>query len=81
MKKLEEIIEKSNGKILSVTFIKKDGTKRTLVGRLGVKAHLKGGKSTVDHDKYINIYDMQSEGYRNINRETILSVRAEGNEY
>jgi hypothetical protein len=81
MKKLEEVIEQSNGKILTVTFIKKDGTERVLNGRLGVKSHLKGGVSTVDHNQYINIFDMQAGGYRNINRDTIKSVRVGGVEY
>lgn len=81
MKKLEEVIETSKGKILSVTFIKKDGSERVLTGRLGVKSHLKGGASSVDHNKYINIFDMQSGGYRNVNRETISSVRVGGVEY
>lgn len=81
MKKLEEVIEQSNGKILTVTFIKKDGTERVLNGRLGVTSHLKGGVSTVDHQRYINIFDMQAGGYRNINRDTIKSVRVGGVEY
>lgn len=81
MKKLEEVIEQSNGKILTVTFIKKDGTERVLNGRLGVTSHLKGGNSTVDHQRYINIFDMQAGGYRNINRDTIKSVRVGGVEY
>jgi hypothetical protein len=81
MKKLEEVIEQSNDKILTVTFIKKDGTERVLNGRLGVKSHLKGGVSTVDHNQYINIFDMQAGGYRNINRDTIKSVRVGGVEY
>lgn len=81
MKKLEEVIEQSNGKILTVVFVKKDGSERVLNGRLGVKSHLKGGTSSVDHDKYINIFDMQAGGYRNINRDTIKSVRVGGVEY
>ena len=75
---LASLIEQSNGKFVSVTFIKKDGTERTLVGRLGVTKHLKGGKSTLDANQYITIYDTQNEGYRAINRDTILSVRVGG---
>ena len=81
MKNLGSIIENSNGKILRVTFTKKDGSERILVGRLGVKSHLQGGRSSVDHDKYINIFDVQSGGYRNINRETIKDVKIGGIEY
>ena len=49
MSKLTDLIEQSNGKFISVTFIKKDGSERVLVGRLGVTSRLKGGTSTLDH--------------------------------
>jgi hypothetical protein len=65
----------SNGKIFTVTFIKKDGSTRVLNGRLGVTKHLKGGVSTLDPDQYITVYDLQSEGYRAINRATIIDVK------
>lgn len=81
MKDLGKIIEESNGRFLSVTFIKKDGTERKLVGRLGVKKHLKGGKSSVDHEQYISIYDTQAEGYRCVNRDTIKEVNLGGKTY
>lgn len=81
MSKLASIIEFSSGKFVSVTFTKKDGSTRVLVGRLGVKKHLKGGVSTLDADKFITIYDTQNEGYRAINRETIQSVRIDGKEF
>ena len=72
------IIEKilnSNGKIFTVTFIKKDGSLRELNGRLGVIKHLKGGVSTLDPDKYITVFDMQSKAYRAVNKLTIQSVK------
>lgn len=78
---LAAVIEASNGKFISVTFIKKDGSTRVLVGRLGVKKHLKGGESTLDADKYITIFDTQNGGYRAINRDTIQSVRIDGVEF
>jgi hypothetical protein len=78
---LGAVIEASNGKFISVTFVKKDGSIRVLVGRLGVKKHLKGGESTLDADKYITIFDTQNGGYRAINRDTIQSVRIDGVEF
>lgn len=78
---LAHIIENSNGKFVSVTFTKKDGSTRVLVGRLGVTSHLKGGKSTLDAAQYITIFDVQNNGYRAINRNTIQSVRIDGQEY
>jgi hypothetical protein len=65
----------SNGKIFTVTFIKKDGSLRVLNGRLGVTKHLKGGLSTLNPLEYITVYDLQSKGYRAINRSTIIDVK------
>lgn len=65
----------SNGKIFSVEFIKKDGTKRLMNCRLGVTKHLKGGSSTLDPEKFITVYDLQSKGYRAINKDSIINVK------
>jgi hypothetical protein len=70
-----ERILSSNGKIFSVEFIKKDGTKRLMNCRLGVTKHLKGGASTLNPEKFITVYDLQSEGYRAINKESIINVK------
>ena len=81
MTNLVQLIEDSDGKFVSVTFTKKDGSVRTLVGRLGVTKHWKGGESRLDPAKYITIFDTQNGGYRAINRETIKSVRFGGEEF
>jgi len=75
---LDDIILSSGGKFVSVTFVKKDGSLRTLTGRLGVTKHLKGGVSTLDPNQYITIFDVVNKGYRAVNRETIQSVTFEG---
>lgn len=75
---LDQFILDSNGKFVSVDFIKKDGSLRTITGRLGVKAPLKGGKSTLDPNEYITIYSLADEGYRAINRKTIQAVSVNG---
>jgi hypothetical protein len=71
---LDELILSSLGRFITVEFYKKDGSLRTLTGRLGVKKHLKGGVSTHDPLEYITIYDVVNKGYRAINRYTIRSV-------
>jgi hypothetical protein len=81
MTKLDEIILNSGGKFVTITFTKKDGSERVLTGRLGVTKHLKGGVSTLNADHYITIYDVQSEGYRAVNRATIKSVKCNGELY
>lgn len=79
--KLDTIVDSTQGRFVTVVFTKKDGTQRTLTGRLGVTKHLKGGACTVDKDKFIIIYDVVAKGYRSINRDTIISVKAQGNIY
>lgn len=76
--KIADFIAKSNGKFVSVTFIKKDGTARVLNGRTGVTKHLKGGTSTVNTDQYMVVYDNVAQGYRSVNKDTIVSVTCEG---
>ena len=66
--------EFKNG-ILSITFFKVDKTVREITCRTGVKSPLAGGKSTVDESRYYNVFDMQLNGYRNVNLSTILEVR------
>lgn len=79
-KLMEKIIE--SGKICSVTFVKKDGSLRTLVGRTGVSKHVKGGARTSDNSQYIMFWDKNEgrvgNGYRNINRDTIVAVKGLG---
>lgn len=65
----------SNGKIMTVKFVKKDGSLRVMNCRLGVTKHLKGGTSTLNPDKFITVYDLKSEGYRAIDKESILDVK------
>ena len=76
--KISDFIAQSKGKFITVSFIKKDGTTRTLNGRTGVTKYLKGGTSTVDHDKYLVVYDTVNTGYRCVNKDTIVSVTCEG---
>lgn len=74
---IADFIAQSKGKFVSVTFIKKDGTARVLNGRTGVTKHLKGGVSTVT-DQYMVVYDTVAQGYRCVNKDTIVSVTCEG---
>jgi hypothetical protein len=76
--KISDFIAESKGKFITVSFIKKDGTPRTLNGRIGVTKHLKGGKSTVNTDQYLVVYDTINTGYRSVNKASIVSVTCEG---
>jgi len=74
MTNVEKILN-SKGKFFTVTFTKKDGTTRVMNCRLGVTKYLKGGESTLNPNDYITVYDVQSKGYRAINRKTIIDVK------
>lgn len=69
------------GLIGTVTFIKKDGSRRVLTGRMGVKKHTVGGQRTTDPNQYLIVWEVNNaEGhtgrnaYRNVNIFTIESL-------
>lgn len=70
------LMEVQYGKIFSVTFKTKDGNLKKVTGRLGVISHEKGGVNTVAHiPKYVTVFDMHKQGYRNVNLETVREIR------
>lgn len=68
------------GSIFTATFVKKDGSVRVMNCRRQVKKHLKGGEMTWQPERrgYVSVYDLQSEGYRVINLETLIELKANG---
>jgi hypothetical protein len=73
--RLDTVIEGLRGKILGLTFVKKDGTVRRMNGIFGVRRFLKGGVFNGDPKKYIVIWDINKRDYRSVNRFTISEVR------
>jgi len=71
---LNDIISLNENKFLTVTFVKKDNTIRTINGRLNVTKYLKGGTSTLDKNKFLILYSLKDKGYRAINKETIINI-------
>jgi len=81
---LNEIVELTkNGNIFSAVFIKKNGERREMVCRLGVKKHLKGGQLAYDAKgrNLLPVFDMQKEGYRMINVNTLVQLKINGKTY
>ncbi len=75
---LRNKIHSTNGKIFSTRFVKKDGSERKMVCRLGVKKHLKGGDSTTAHKQnLVTVFDLQKKAYRCINLETVIEISLE----
>ena len=77
---LKELV---GNKIFAVEFIKKDGSLRKMVCRLGVKKHLKGGELRYNPEdlNYLTVFDLQSEEYRTINVNTLRSLTFDGINY
>lgn len=83
------LVETLKGRIFSVDFITKSGAKRTLTGRTGVSKHVKGTGKPYGQEaanKYLKVFIMSgvptsSADYRNVNINTIKSIRFNGGEF
>lgn len=78
-----KLMKFTNGRIFSVSFVKKDGSTREMTCRLGVKKHLKGGELSYDPSEYDlkTVFDLQKNQYRMINLDTLLSITIDGVSY
>jgi hypothetical protein len=85
--KLETFIKRLGDQIFTVDFTKQNGDERTMNCRRKVRSKTKQVKAGVVkkrrasygvHTPSILIYDMQKQAYRNINLETVTSIRAAG---
>lgn len=76
---IRNLINDTNGAIFTITFVKKDGSERVMNARTKVQKHLKGGESTTSHlNHLVTVYDLKSEGYRNINLTTVKQFKFGG---
>lgn len=75
---IKQFINEASNKFMTVTFMKKDKTVRTINGRLNVKKYLRGGRATVDTDKFLVLYSIADQGYRAVNKDSILSIAVDG---
>jgi hypothetical protein len=72
----------SNGRMFTVTFIKKDLSTRKMNCRLGVKKHLKGGTLKYDptEKNLICVYEISKNakkaGYKMVNVSTLIELKA-----
>lgn len=76
-----KILKKIIGnQFFTATFVKKDGTIRTMNCRLGVKKHLKGGSLNHDPEKlnHLIVYDIVTKAYRTINLDTLIDIKFKG---
>lgn len=81
---ITQILEKvSTGKVFSAKFIKKDGSERIMNCRTGVVKHVNGKGLAFDPMKkgFILVFDMNNNGYRFINYNTLISITIEKETY
>ena len=79
VERAKKVIDSTKGRIFTATFIKKDGQKRTLNCRTGVRKFTKGGVSSSGHiPELVTVFDIQKQDYRNINLESIIEIRFGG---
>lgn len=69
---------RDEGKLFSVTFVKKDGSLRKMVARLDVKSYLTGGAPRYNATAYnmIVVFSMDDLGYRTVVVDRIVRLKA-----
>ena len=79
----KQYIYKTNGKIFSAVFVKKDGEKRKMVCRQGVYKYVKGVglKFKPEERDLIGVFDMHKHAYRFINVKTLEQIKVGGIQY
>ncbi len=70
-------------KIFNVKFTKKDGSKRSMSCRRGVKKGVKGVGLSYDPNEFnlIPVFDMANNGFRMVNASTIEELTIKGKTY
>ena len=78
-----DIINRTNGKFFSVTFVKKDGSIRKMTARTGVRKGVKGvGLKFNAEDRNLKVvWSCDAENFRMINLNTILGIKFKGKNY
>ena len=79
----KQYIYKTNGKIFSAVFTKKDGEKRKMVCRRGVAKYVKcvGLNFKPEERSLIGVFDMHKKAYRFINTNTLEQIKIKGITY
>jgi len=73
---IHKTIINTKGKFFTTTFIKKDGTVRTMTARTGVSKGVngKGLKFNPTDKNLVVVYEMNKDGHRMINLETVTQI-------
>ena len=73
-----KMIKSTKGKWFSCTFIKKDGTKRVMNGRIGCHKGVKGVGRKFQKENLVTVFDAKAKEYRMINVDTMLTFNCGG---
>jgi len=68
---IRKAIKSTNGRIFSVEFIKKDGSRRVMLCRTGVKKYLKGVGKPTNQELQV-VFDMHKLQYRSFRYESVV---------
>ncbi len=79
--KAVELINNTNGKIFTVSFLNKAQQVRTINGRLKKTTSTKGGRNNATELGYITMWSMQDKGYRNVNKQTLTGLKTAGQSF
>ena len=77
---MKDLIESTKGKFFTVTFVKKDGTIRTMTARTGVRKGVKGNGlkfNPIERNLKV-VWSCDAESFRMINLNSILSIKFKG---
>jgi len=84
---IRSLVEAQGSKIISVEFIKKDGTlRKMLVQNAATRTHVKGEAASeqakraaatraLNHPNLLNIFDMDRGAIRSINMDTLIRIK------
>ena len=76
---VKNMVASTGGKFFTVTFIKKDGTPRTITGRIDVSKYTKGGVAGWKANRNnIGIFEVNEGHYRAFNAERVTSLKIGG---
>ena len=79
--KYRDLIGMTKGKLFRVTFVKADGTIRTMICRTGVKRYLKGGGYNMKPEVALirrRVFDFKKRAYRTIPIDRIVELKFQG---
>ena len=73
-----KMIKSTKGRWFSCSFIKKDGSKRVMNGRIGCHKGIKGVGRKFQKENLVTVFDAQAKEYRMINVDTMLTFNCGG---